>query len=191
MRSEREGTEVKRAFAMMLCLACLLCAARAEEDRVANWYEVFVRAYQDSDGDGLGDLNGLRQRLDYIVDMGWRGLWLMPVMPSPSYHKYDVTDYMDIDPQYGTLEDMRELIDAAVKTGRAAGHYKPGKQNKCCGKQNYAGFLPIVPTVFIKLRHFPLLIKLLHKPRNSAAREFVASRNQNENPPELICITAS
>lgn len=98
---------MKRILAAVLALM-LLSAALAEG--VSNWYEVFVRAYQDSDGDGLGDLNGLRARLDYIEDMGWRGLWLMPIMPSPSYHKYDVTDYCAVDPEYGTLDDMRALV---------------------------------------------------------------------------------
>jgi glycosidase len=78
-----------------------------------------VRSYQDSDGDGLGDLNGLRFRLDYIEDMGWRGLWLMPIMPSPSYHKYDVTDYRAVDGQYGTLEDLRALAGDYRRTGMA------------------------------------------------------------------------
>lgn len=105
---------MKRIAAAGLALALLLAAFACAEGSVPpNWYEVFVRSYQDSDGDGLGDLNGLRSRLDYIADMGWRGLWLMPVMPSPSYHKYDVTDYMAVDPEYGTTEDMRALIDAA------------------------------------------------------------------------------
>ena len=89
--------------------AAILPVGLAEGKPAVNWYEVFVRSYQDSDGDGIGDLNGLRQRLDYIQDMGWGGIWVMPVMPSPSYHKYDVTDYCDIDPEYGTLEDMRTL----------------------------------------------------------------------------------
>lgn len=101
---------MKRIIALTLALLLFSAPALAAP---ANWYEVLVRSYQDSDGDGLGDLNGLMERLDYIEDMGWRGLWLMPVMPSPSYHKYDVTDYMDIDAEYGTLDDMRALIDAA------------------------------------------------------------------------------
>ena len=101
---------MKRAILIFLILAM---SAAAFAEPAANWYEVFVRSYQDSDGDGLGDLRGLTDRLDYISDMGWRGLWLMPIMPSPSYHKYDVTDYMAVDPEYGTLEDMRALIDAA------------------------------------------------------------------------------
>ena len=109
---------MKHIIAACLALALLLSAASLAESAVApNWYEVFVRSYQDSDGDGLGDLNGLIDRLDYIADMGWRGLWLMPVMPSPSYHKYDVTDYMAVDPEYGALEDMRALIDAAHARG--------------------------------------------------------------------------
>ena len=101
---------MRRLFCFVLALALLAPAALAAGDAAPNWYEVFVRSYQDSDGDGLGDLNGLRARLDYIHDMGWRGLWLMPVMPSPSYHKYDVTDYMAVDAEYGTLDDMRALI---------------------------------------------------------------------------------
>ncbi len=100
----------------LLCLLLLLtmafpAAASAALPEVSyNWYEVFVYAYQDSNGDGIGDLNGLRQRLDYIADMGYNGIWLMPIMPSPSYHKYDVTDYKAIDPQYGTMDDFRALV---------------------------------------------------------------------------------
>ena len=100
---------MKRVVIAVLALALLLAVSAAAEG-VCNWYEVFVRSYRDSDGDGLGDLNGLREKLDYIEDMGWRGLWLMPVMPSPSYHKYDVTDYCAVDPEYGTLDDMRALV---------------------------------------------------------------------------------
>ena len=99
---------------LLLLAACLMLLAAlpaaAQGDPYRNWYEVFVYSYQDSDGDGIGDINGLRSRLDYIADMGYTGIWLMPVMPSPSYHKYDVTDYRAIDPQYGTMEDFRALV---------------------------------------------------------------------------------
>ena len=110
---------MKRFVILLLILLVALCALTApvHAEPAANWYEVFVRSYQDSDGDGLGDLRGLESRLDYIRDMGWRGLWLMPIMPSPSYHKYDVTDYMAVDAQYGTLEDARALIAAAHERG--------------------------------------------------------------------------
>lgn len=77
------------------------------------WYEIFVRSFQDSDGDGVGDLQGVISRLSYLADLGISGIWLMPIHPSPSYHGYDVTDYMAVNPEYGTLDDMRQLIDAA------------------------------------------------------------------------------
>lgn len=104
---------MKKLIALFMALLLLPMAVQAEENALPdsfNWYEIFVRSYQDSDGDGIGDLNGVRQRLDYIADMGYTGLWLMPIMPSPSYHKYDVTDYMAIDEQYGTMEDFRALV---------------------------------------------------------------------------------
>lgn len=75
-------------------------------------YEVFVGSFYDADGDGTGDLNGVTQKLDYIHDLGFRGIWLMPIAPSPTYHKYDVADYTDIDPAYGTREDFRTLAAA-------------------------------------------------------------------------------
>jgi glycosidase len=105
------------------------CAAPAAlpwwNDRV--FYEVFVRSFQDSDGDGIGDLKGLTSRLDYLndgdpattTDLGVTGLWLMPVAESPSYHGYDVTDYTKVEPDYGTAADFRALVDAAHKRGIA------------------------------------------------------------------------
>lgn len=75
-----------------------------------NYYEIYVASFYDSDGDGIGDLNGIRQKLDYIVDMGFTGIWLMPIHPSNTYHKYDVKDYYAIDPTYGTMADMEALI---------------------------------------------------------------------------------
>ena len=83
----------------------------AVDDNYRNYYEIFVYSYCDSDGDGIGDLKGVEEKLDYIADLGCNGIWLMPVMPSTTYHKYDVTDYCDIDKEYGTLEDMDSLIN--------------------------------------------------------------------------------
>ena len=88
-------------------------------------YEVFVYSFCDSDGDGNGDLPGLLSKLDYINDgdpeggrdLGMTGLWLMPVFPSNTYHKYDVTDFVGIDPAYGTLEDMDSLLAACHERG--------------------------------------------------------------------------
>ena len=81
------------------------------------YYEVFVRSFADSSGDGLGDLRGLTERLDHIAQLGARGIWLMPIHPSPSYHGYDVSDYRAINPDYGTMADFLSLLDAAHARG--------------------------------------------------------------------------
>ena len=108
---------MKRILALILVFFALVPMAGAQENDSFNWYEIFVYSYQDSNGDGIGDLNGLRSRLDYIESMGYDGLWLMPIMPSPSYHKYDVMDYKAIDPRYGTMEDMRALVQECHARG--------------------------------------------------------------------------
>jgi len=85
----------------------------AAEGPTGVFYEVFVRSFADSNGDGIGDLNGLTGKLDYLDRLGVDGIWLMPIQPSPSYHGYDVTDYYGIHPDYGTLEDFRNLLKEA------------------------------------------------------------------------------
>jgi len=77
------------------------------------YYEIFVRSFADSDADGIGDLNGITQNLDYIEELGATAIWLMPINPSPAYHGYSVTDYYDIESDYGTLDDFQNLIDEA------------------------------------------------------------------------------
>jgi glycosidase len=100
-------------------------------NRGADWrhngvcYEVFVRSFFDSDGDGVGDLRGLTQKLDYINDgnadtqrdLGANCIWLMPVAQSPSYHGYDVTNYYAVNADYGTNEDFKQLVAEAHKRG--------------------------------------------------------------------------
>jgi alpha-amylase len=89
------------------------------------FYEIFVRSFNDSDGNGIGDIQGIIDKLDYLndgnpattTDLGITGLWLMPIFPSPSYHGYDVTDYRDINSDYGTLEDFRRLLTEAHSRG--------------------------------------------------------------------------
>lgn len=87
------------------------------DDNYRNYYEIFVYSFYDSNGDGIGDLQGVIQKLDYIEYMGFNGIWLMPIMPSPSYHKYDVIDYCAIDPLYGTMEDFEQLIEECHNRG--------------------------------------------------------------------------
>ncbi|RZI57073.1 MAG: DUF3459 domain-containing protein [Rubrivivax sp.] len=80
--------------------------------------EIFVRGFQDSDGDGIGDLRGVTRRLDYLKDLGIKGIWLMPITASADRdHGYATTDYRAIEPQYGTLADFDELIREAHKRG--------------------------------------------------------------------------
>ncbi|MBY0312349.1 MAG: hypothetical protein K2W85_09790 [Phycisphaerales bacterium] len=94
----------------------------------AVFYEIFVRSFKDSAsgplaGDGVGDIRGLIDKLDYLndgdpkttTDLGINGIWLMPMHPSPTYHGYDITDYRGINPQYGTLDDYRDLLRACHK----------------------------------------------------------------------------
>jgi maltose alpha-D-glucosyltransferase/alpha-amylase len=84
----------------------------------AIFYEVFVRAYADSNGDGIGDLPGLTSRLDYLQDLGVDALWLLPISPSPLRDDgYDVSDYCDVHPDYGTLDDYGTLVAEAHKRG--------------------------------------------------------------------------
>ena len=87
------------------------------DDAYDNYYEIFVYSFNDSDGNGVGDLKGVTQKLDYVRDMGYTGIWLMPICPSPSYHKYDVKDYKAIDPAYGTMADFEELLSVAHSKG--------------------------------------------------------------------------
>ncbi|WP_267900999.1 alpha-amylase family glycosyl hydrolase [Cohnella endophytica] len=83
------------------------------------YYEIFVRSFADSDGDGIGDLNGVTSKLDYLKKLGVDGIWLMPIQPSPSYHGYDVTDYYGINADYGTPDDFKRLVEEAHKRGIA------------------------------------------------------------------------
>ncbi len=85
--------------------------------RDAVFYEIFVRSFSDSDGDGVGDFNGLARRLDYLQSLGVSALWLMPIHPSPSYHGYDVLDYYAVNPQYGTMDDFKRLLSEAHRRG--------------------------------------------------------------------------
>jgi glycosidase len=94
-------------------------------DNYRAYYEIFVGAFSDTNKDGIGDLNGVIKRMDYLNDgkpnsgksLGIEGIWLMPIMPSPSYHKYDVTDYYGIDRQYGTMADFDNLVAECNKRG--------------------------------------------------------------------------
>ncbi len=97
-------------------------AQSAEHAKDLDWwknaviYEVYPRSFQDTNGDGIGDLNGITERLDYLKDLGVDAIWLTPVYPSPQVDfGYDISNYRDIDPQYGTLADFDRLVAEAGK----------------------------------------------------------------------------
>lgn len=118
---------MKRIIALIisLCLiGALLCSCAGSsrvyptiDDDYRTFYQLLVGTYCDSDGDGMGDIQGLISKLDYINDgdpdsdtsLHMNGIWLLPIMTSPTYHKYDTSDYYNVDPQYGTLEDFAQL----------------------------------------------------------------------------------
>ena len=89
------------------------------DDNYRVFYQIFVGSFSDSDGDGVGDLRGIINRMDYLNDgdinsgksLGVQGLWLSPIFESPTYHKYDAADYYTIDFDFGTHDDLKELID--------------------------------------------------------------------------------
>lgn len=76
-------------------------------------YEILVYAFADSNGDKVGDFNGITQKLDYIASLGAGAIWLSPIHPADSYHGYDVTDYTAVNPQFGTMADFENLVKAA------------------------------------------------------------------------------
>ena len=81
-------------------------------------YQIYPRSFQDSSGDGIGDLNGIRQRLDYLTWLGVHAIWISPIYTSPmADFGYDVADYCGIDPIFGTLEDFDRLIEEAHANG--------------------------------------------------------------------------
>ena len=96
-----------------------------DEDAYRTSYEIFVGSFADSDGDGTGDLKGISEAMDYLndgdpataEDLGVTGLWLTPIFPSPTYHKYDATDYTSVDPAFGTLEDFDSLLSLCHERG--------------------------------------------------------------------------
>ena len=116
-----------RRFWLLLCLAMMACGSAAAQTQAeplktngdvwwkhAVIYEIYPRSFQDSNGDGVGDIKGITSRLDYLHDLGIDAIWITPMYPSPGVdYGYDISDYTAIDPQYGTMADFDNLCKAA------------------------------------------------------------------------------
>jgi len=117
-----EKLHLKR-FLLPLLLACSLSAYPQAKPQAADpwWkhaviYEIYPRSFQDSNGDGMGDLNGITSRLDYLKNLGVDAIWITPFYPSPQVdYGYDIADYKAIDPDYGTMADFDRLVSEAKK----------------------------------------------------------------------------
>lgn len=113
--------KIKNPLILLVVLIAAACSNQKGNKIENHWphagitYEIFIQSFYDTDGDGIGDINGVIKKLEHVKELGANAIWFMPVMPSPSYHKYDVTDYKDIHPDYGTLEDFKKLIEEAHK----------------------------------------------------------------------------
>jgi alpha-glucosidase len=104
--------------------AAVLVPADAEATKPGSWwrhaviYEIYPRSFQDSNGDGIGDINGITSRLDYLKDLGIDAIWITPMYPSPGIdYGYDISDYTAIDPEYGTMEDFDHMVAEAKARG--------------------------------------------------------------------------
>ena len=113
--AELDIQEVQKAEKTEQALEYIKTLGESPDDNYRTFYEIFVYSFCDSNGDGIGDLQGVTSKLDYLQELGINGIWFMPIHPSQSYHKYDVRDYYDIDPQYGTLADFDALMAECQK----------------------------------------------------------------------------
>ena len=123
---------MRKVFCLFSALALLACACEPQtipehDTEIPSYkpenkkghisYQLLIYSFADSDGDGIGDFNGIRQRLDYLDGLGVSAIWLSPAHPADSYHGYDVQDYTALNPKYGTEADFKSLIDAAHAKG--------------------------------------------------------------------------
>ena len=116
-RPGRLKTALAGAALALLTAAPAGAAALPRHGPSGVYYEIFVRSFADSNGDGIGDLNGITAKLDYLRWLGVSGIWLTPIYPSPTYHGYDVTNYFAINPQFGSMTDFHRLLREAHARG--------------------------------------------------------------------------
>ena len=118
---------MKKRILLMIPILLGMASCQKEEpiaidkttDNYRTYYQIFPYSFADSNGDGVGDIQGIIDKLDYIDQLNFDGLWLTPIHKSETYHKYDVDDYKSIDPKFGTLEDYDELVSKCHEKGKS------------------------------------------------------------------------
>ena len=105
--------QIQKSLAQVSGERTLIPEIKQDNRDTRVFYSVFVQSFYDSNSDGIGDLAGLTGKLEYLKELGIGGIWMLPVHPSPTYHKYDVVDYYDIHDDYGTIIDYKELVRRA------------------------------------------------------------------------------
>nr|WP_026235880.1 alpha-amylase family glycosyl hydrolase [Echinicola pacifica] len=117
-------SKIRNSFIVAACLLMIASCSKSGEKEMElknYWpqngvtYEIFIQSFYDTNGDGIGDIKGVTEKLDYVQELGANAIWFMPLMPSPSYHKYDVTDYKAIHPDYGSMDEFKVMIEEAHK----------------------------------------------------------------------------
>ncbi len=114
---------MKKILSLLLSMILIVSCTKVDkvekiekiEKNSEAYYQIFVGSYADSNQDGIGDLKGIISKLDYLDTLGVTGIWLTPIHPSESYHKYDVDHYMEVDSSFGTIEDLKELVNEGKK----------------------------------------------------------------------------
>lgn len=115
----------KRLIAILLTVSlvfvsfagCSFSKSKEPDDNYRVYYEIYLRSFADGNVDGMGDFSGASQKISYLKELGITGVWLMPIMPSDTYHKYDVKDYKAVDPEYGTIDDFKSFTDKCHQNG--------------------------------------------------------------------------
>lgn len=112
--------EITRMSLSLRFATCMLLSFASGLDwwEGGNFYQIYPRSYKDSDGDGVGDLQGIKSKIAYVKSLGMDGVWLSPIYKSPQADfGYDISDYRDIHYEYGTLQDFQELLDECNRLG--------------------------------------------------------------------------
>ena len=120
-RSFSSSSAMFRITSILCGVVIVLSAVGAQGTwwQTTSIYQIYPRSFQDSDGDGIGDLPGITSRLEYLAELGVEGVWLSPIYKSPMKDfGYDISDYMDVDPIFGTIEDFREMANRAHDLGK-------------------------------------------------------------------------